>query len=187
MGQKIDLRIIKTKKSLYESLIHLLREKPFEEIKVSDICENAMINRSTFYAHYNDKYELFDNLLHDLKHSLTEQLESNTSISNSKEYYLEMLKLFLDHAEDQKEIYSSIMIHNRNSVIIDMIYDTLSLDIKKRIEQEQQKSKKIPSDIVSNFYMGAVFNLGVAWLKNSNKYSKKELISYLEQLIPDNL
>ena len=30
------------------------KDKTFEEIKVSDICKKALINRSTFYSHYND-------------------------------------------------------------------------------------------------------------------------------------
>ena len=58
MEKKTDLRIIKTKKVIYEALIDLMKEKTFEEIKVSDICNKALINRSTFYAHYEDKYEL---------------------------------------------------------------------------------------------------------------------------------
>ena len=57
MEKKTDLRIIKTKKVIYEALIDLMKEKTFEEIKVSDICNKALINRSTFYAHYEDKYD----------------------------------------------------------------------------------------------------------------------------------
>ena len=53
---KNDLRVIKTKNALFETLTNLMKEKTFEEIKVSDICNKALINRSTFYAHYNDKY-----------------------------------------------------------------------------------------------------------------------------------
>ena len=47
MAKKIDLRILKTKRNLYEGLLTLMKEKTFEEIKVSDICSKAMINRST--------------------------------------------------------------------------------------------------------------------------------------------
>lgn len=67
MEKKTDLRIIKTKKVIYEALIDLMKEKTFEEIKVSDICNKALINRSTFYAHYEDKYELLVEFINDLK------------------------------------------------------------------------------------------------------------------------
>ena len=60
---KTDLRIIKTNNTLYDALINLLKEKTFEEIKVSDICQKALVNRSTFYAHFIDKYELFMSLI----------------------------------------------------------------------------------------------------------------------------
>ena len=58
-NKKQDLRVVKTKRLLYDTLIDLMKEMPFEEIKVSDICNRALINRSTFYSHYTDKYDLF--------------------------------------------------------------------------------------------------------------------------------
>ena len=68
---KNDLRVIKTKKNLYEALITLMKEKTFEEIKVADICKKALINRSTFYTHYQDKYELLYELINNLKEELS--------------------------------------------------------------------------------------------------------------------
>ena len=56
MNKKTDLRIVKTKKVLFDTLIKLMRQKNFDKIKISDICDEALINRSTFYAHYEDKY-----------------------------------------------------------------------------------------------------------------------------------
>ena len=76
---KEDLRITKTRKVLFETLVLLMKEKSFEEIKVSDICKKALINRSTFYSHYSDKYELFMELIDALKDNLTESLNNNDS------------------------------------------------------------------------------------------------------------
>ena len=45
---KKDLRVVKTQNTLYTTLLELMKEKSFEEIKVSDICSHALINRSTF-------------------------------------------------------------------------------------------------------------------------------------------
>ena len=91
MDKKEDLRVIKTKKSLYDGLIMMMKDKPFEEIKVSDICKVALTNRSTFYDHFNDKYELLYSLMKDLEDSLVSKLKTNTNISNSKEFYLKTI------------------------------------------------------------------------------------------------
>ena len=45
----------------------------------------------------------------------------------------------------------------------------------------------IPDDIIVKFYLGGVINLGVEWLKDNTKYSKEEIINYLNLLIPDNI
>lgn len=184
-NKKIDLRIMKTKKSLYEALLVLMKEKTLEEIKVSDICEKALINRSTFYAHFEDKYTLLNALIHDLKENLLEELDKNTNISNSKEYYIELIKILLDHIEEKKEIYMLIMINNRNSIAMDMIYNTLNEDIIKRLEQDQKLTEKnIPAEFIAKFYLGAILNIGMEWLKSKNNYKREEILTYLEELIP---
>lgn len=53
-----DLRIIRTKESIRVALVELIEEKGFEAITVKDITTRAKINRGTFYAHYQDKYDL---------------------------------------------------------------------------------------------------------------------------------
>ena len=53
-----DLRVIKTKKNIEESFLRLLEKKSFSEITVQNILDEALINRSTFYKHYSDKYDL---------------------------------------------------------------------------------------------------------------------------------
>ena len=67
MKKKEDLRIVKTKANLYRGLMELMKDQTFEEIKVSDICKEAHINRSTFYNNFNDKYDLLFSLFHDLE------------------------------------------------------------------------------------------------------------------------
>ena len=36
----------------------MMEEMPFEDIKVKELCDRAMIRKSTFYKHFADKYEL---------------------------------------------------------------------------------------------------------------------------------
>lgn len=61
-----DKRILKTKKNLKNSLVALLSEKPFEQITVKELCEVAQTSRITFYTHYNDKYDLANDIFEDM-------------------------------------------------------------------------------------------------------------------------
>lgn len=183
--KKNDLRVIKTKNTLYNSLLDLMKEKPFEEIKVSDICNKALINRSTFYAHYDDKYDLFSDYINELKESLATELKKNKNIGSPKEYYMEMIKLFLNHIEEKKDSYLAIIINNRNSIITDILYDAIDRDIIYQLNSLDKINKDVPTSIIAQFYLGAVINVGISWLKNINKYTKEEMISYLSKLIPD--
>lgn len=54
----MDLRIVKTKRAIKDAFLQLKNKFPLEKIKVKDICEIAMINKTTFYKHYQDIYAL---------------------------------------------------------------------------------------------------------------------------------
>ncbi len=48
----------RTKIWIADTLKRILRKKPIEEIRVTEICREAEIERPTFYYHFKDKYEL---------------------------------------------------------------------------------------------------------------------------------
>ena len=68
-------RIQKTKRNLKKTLASLLSRKPFEAITVTELCENAETSRITFYAHYNVKYDLADEMIDDMVFSATSEFE----------------------------------------------------------------------------------------------------------------
>ena len=183
---KEDLRITKTRKVLYETLINLMKEKSFEEIKVSDICKEALINRSTFYSHYSDKYELFLELITALKNNLFTSLNTNSNSVNTREYFTLLIELLLDHIDEKKDIYYAILIHNRNSIVIDIILDAIQKDINTRLESDEEYNKVIPNEIITKFYLGGIVSLGIEYL-SSKKYSKEDMLKYIEYLIPEDI
>lgn len=72
-----DRRIRKTKKALREALASLLTEKELSSITVSELAEKADIHRGTFYAHYQDVYDLFDQIEKSVIKELAELIESD--------------------------------------------------------------------------------------------------------------
>ena len=184
MDERKDIRSIKTQNTLFDALLKLLQTNNFEKIKVVDICNEASVNRSTFYAHYRDKYELLLDYVNTLKESLLRELEKNMYDVNTRDYYMEMISLILDHIDEKREIYYPILINNKSSSIIDIISDVIVRDINKRLEVSNVRQGSVPTDILVLFCLGAVSSIIISWLQNKDKYSKEDILNYLNQLLP---
>ncbi len=62
---KTDLRVIKTKRAINAALVDLLQKKSIDKISVAELARNAEINKGTFYLHYTDIYDLYQNALNE--------------------------------------------------------------------------------------------------------------------------
>ncbi len=185
--KKEDLRIRKTKASLYKSLLQLMEDTPFEEIKVNRICQLSMINRSTFYDHFNDKYELLASLIEDLKTELIEHIDVQIEANSIKEYYIELLKLLLEYFEKNLSVYSSIAIvkKNNNSIAFDMMFDASLEAVTKRLKENYINKSDIPIEVIALFYVSGVTKICTEAIKDSKEFSPDKIISYLEALLPE--
>lgn len=61
--EKTDMRIRKTKRALYQALEELLKKKSLSQITVTELAAHAEINKGTFYLHYKDIFDLYQNAL----------------------------------------------------------------------------------------------------------------------------
>ena len=59
---KRTAQFIRTDKAIMQALIALLKEKPFEKITIQDILDETPVTRTTFYAHFKDKYEIAERM-----------------------------------------------------------------------------------------------------------------------------
>ena len=62
MANKVDIRIVKSKESLMSALVSLLQKKKLEDLSISEVCQEANVNRNTFYSHYTNIRELFEEM-----------------------------------------------------------------------------------------------------------------------------
>lgn len=54
----MDMRVVKTRRDIEAAFLKLLETHSFQKITVQMICKEALVNKGTFYRHYNDKYDL---------------------------------------------------------------------------------------------------------------------------------
>lgn len=65
MVSSTDLRVVKNKKHIKEAFLELIQKYDYEKITVTELAERAMINRKTFYLHYETKDALLDEIIQD--------------------------------------------------------------------------------------------------------------------------
>src|SRR5689334_13444316 len=70
---KNDPRSKRTRRLLQEAFTDLMSTQKFHEISVQDITARAEVNRATFYAHFDDKYELLNTLIRDTFQNLLDE------------------------------------------------------------------------------------------------------------------
>lgn len=77
INEKMNQRVMLTKQLLKNGLIEMLKKEAIYKISIRDLCENAGINRSTFYKYYGSQFDLLaemeQDLLNDISAFLSEE------------------------------------------------------------------------------------------------------------------
>lgn len=84
--KKTDRRVKKTEKALAEALSTLLVNKKIQAITIRELTETADVHRSTFYTHYKDIYDLYDQLESNFFRDLNEILSYDPAHSYEELY-----------------------------------------------------------------------------------------------------
>lgn len=101
----MDLRIIKTRYQIKDAFLKLRNKLMPEKIKVKDICEAAMINKTTFYKHYTDSMELSNEI-------------DNAAIDKVVSCFPDREKLFEDSKEFMNELFASLSNEAENLKVV---------------------------------------------------------------------
>ncbi len=181
-----DLRVKRTYILLKNALFELLSKKSFEEIKVNDICNLAMVHRTTFYSHFSDKYELLDYCIQDVEEEITKKI-ANANYTNLREFYTNLIMNLLEYIAEHKKFFRCILRKNANNAITNIFMNACISYITDVLKKEENMDiyHEIPIDVSAQFYAGAVINILVNWLISDSKLTEKELCGYIISLIFD--
>ncbi len=103
MNIKNNRRRRQSQEKIEKVFVELLQTKEITQISVSDICKCTQLNRSTFYANYNDIYDLADTMRKKLEQNVAELYENDVNNKvNSNDY----LRLF-NHIKDNQLFYKT--------------------------------------------------------------------------------
>ena len=155
-----------------EALITLLEKKDFEYITIMEICETAGVNRSTFYLHYENTFDLLQETARYIldKHfayyssdtkGITERFvncEREDLVFITSEY----LYPYLTFIKDNQRIFK-VSIKHFNSLGMDDVYGKMFKHIFNPILERFHVPENERSYIMK-FYLTGVYAIVMEWL-----------------------
>ena len=160
MEEKVDLRIQKTYLALSNAFVALMEEKRFDELTVNELCDRAMIRRTTFYKHFADKYEYFAFYIREVVSTFRDQLVPDVTSGDAKAYILlmsrELLQFLHIHERMVRNIKNSSMFPVLLSILLDQITDDLVLILRRACPGLAQNTEKLKGKAA--FYAGGLLS-----------------------------
>lgn len=176
--QQLDLRIRRTHKLLWKSLFELMTisKMKYSSITVNQICDHAMVHRTTFYKHFENKDALLAvgfTKVHEeiLKVPLIDRLSKPFQIMEQYVKDEEIGQIFDSQSFDEH--------------FINRVHD-LARELRKQETEELTrlcKNNSIPIGLIVEFYTSVVPALGTWWFQNGRAIPTVEMDRYLNQLI----
>ena len=179
-----DLRIRRTHKFLQEAMIALIIERGFDAITVGDITERAMINRATFYRHYQDKYDLVAKIFEETTNQLVEQMQpfhQDTWQTNPVDIWV---RLFA-HVAEHGRLYRAMLGKNGSSWFAARMREHITnLMLQGERQQEQDDGPKqrryaampqgLPAMQLAHVLIGTI----IWWLESDKNYTPKQMATW---------
>lgn len=176
MPAKNNQRIVVTKRMLKEGLLRLLKSRDLDKISVAELCQEAGINRSTFYRHYN----LPRDVLRDMQAEFVEEMRRTLRDQQNGGSLVHVLAYLQQHTEQV------ILLLRYNSdkewtELFRYIYQSIcGTKVTGHLDGEEQK-------LFYTFLSGGTYFLLRQWLCEGVQKSPEELAGIVQRIIDQNI
>ncbi len=191
-ARKPDRRVRRTRDTLGDALINLMREKPFEEITVQHILDRARISRSTFYTHFSDKNDLF---LSDAE-EFFERTAFHLSRNKDSSRRIAPVREILTHLADVRPFYNAMVAAGRIQDVMEIGQGCFARGIEQRLKEFPNASAKgsppVPavrgmkrpaSTAVAQMLAGALTSLMTWWIHSGKALSPAQMDDLYHDLV----
>lgn len=180
-NKKSDRRANRTRKSLRDALVELILEKPYDAITVQNILDRANVGRSTFYAHYRDKEDLFRLDWERFLGFLIQQIDFENI---EKDRFVPIKELFR-HLIDFHPFYRALVKSRKSDRLLKtgIYYLAKGIENKLTLSHENERSALVPIPILSNYLANEMFTLLTWWLDQNMPCTPERMDEIFHQLV----
>ncbi len=173
MEERIDRRVVMTRKLLKDALITLMKDKPLHSISIKKICETADVNRSTFYHHFETQYDLYDDILNDVSQDISE-ITHNIKAKNGTT--LDMLTEVFRYAEANRDLFLVTLSTNSNL----NLGEGFTKHVNRFLEKEDTSEM---FNYCTQFVAAGITNILWIWLNEDHRRSARDVAMVVHALL----
>lgn len=180
--RKEDMRLRRTYKLLAGALWSLLEVKSFDDIHVNEICETAMVHRTTFYKHFEDKSHLLTFCIQQIKEDFIGKYLSDKNFENPKQYYMSILRYILSFLSDNRVRFLSVINERGGDTVSKMLHEWVVQSVMAEMVEYQKKGiqYRVPIPVIAEYHVGAMMALARWWLVNNTPVSADDILHYVD-------
>jgi AcrR family transcriptional regulator len=166
--EKTDVRIRFTRKALQESLVALMKEKSILNITITEICEQAGLSRSTFYAYYKDQYDLLRQMEEETFVEAKKVIQPHMDLARKpgKVNTVVVFEDLLQYIAGNSNSIQVLLSENGDSAFQKRFFRDGVVAIHQFTESIGHKEGKRLVEYGSVFFIGGMLTLVQAWLKS---------------------
>ena len=168
-----------TIEKIEKAVFDLLRKRRYDDFTIKDICAEAGINRSSFYAHYDD----INDLMIKIETNLAKQLQT---IWKPTTEYKEMFVNFFNFIKEHKEFYKSFLKSGNPSFTANDMLKQNKEWLKHLSASKGMNYSEIEIEYHLNFFGGGLKAICGFWIKNDCKETPEQMAQFIENEYKNN-
>ena len=171
-----------TKQAIINSFVKLLNERPIDKISVKDIVLDCGINRNTFYYHYQDIYDLIEDIF---ERETQKVINEHILLDSWVEGFIQAAQFALQNKKAIYHIYNSA-----NYKQVERYLNRIAQDLMTTYVKEQARGIDVSDEDISYialFYRHAVVGITREWIQRGMKDDAEKVILRMGQIFENNI
>lgn len=179
MNQRLDRRKKYTRMVLKDSLITLLKTKSLSSLTVKEICIHADINRSTFYTHYKDQYDLLRKIEEEIITGMNTYLSQQNF--SEKKRALHTTEKLLEYVASQYRICHTLLNESENTSFEQQVMDVARKFLITHW-MGKRKMEAVDSAYSSTFIISGCIHVIKYWLANNMDRTPQQIAHIINNI-----
>ena len=178
--EKIMKKKVKTmnnaEKAFVNALLKLMKEKPYNQISVSELSETAQYDRRTYYRYYTSKDDILFSYCAVLLSKMAKDMSSNPLTPQSG--FLSFFKFWDNNREFLDLLYKQNLLYYLGEKLDQLLYEQVGLKVHDDLPTQLSEVSEF-SRYAYYFTLGGLWQMLILWIRDGMKLTPEQLTSHV--------